>query len=105
MTCNELAELLPDLVDGTLVSPLLEEAETALQVCPECEKELRVVRQVKKLLATLQADKLFVEPSRDFVGKLLLKIRQHKVTFELMDLNGYPSEEIWLKLQRFLEEN
>ncbi len=87
MTCEELSQLLPDLLDGTLILPDFEEALVALTRCPECQKEFEAARQVRDLLLKLRAADTQFQPSPCFKAKLLVRIHQHDRGFNLSNLS------------------
>ncbi len=47
MNCEELAQLIPDMVDGTLSADVLAEARATLPQCPDCQREFEIASQVR----------------------------------------------------------
>ncbi|MBX5450686.1 anti-sigma factor family protein [Thermogemmatispora sp.] len=88
MNCEELSQLLPDLVEGTLPPALQAEAEAALPLCPECQRELELARQVRTLLSTLQAEYVGLHLPADFERRLLARIHAEQSSLELLDLSS-----------------
>ncbi len=90
MNCDELSQLLPDLVDGTLPADLLAEAEAALAQCPDCRRELEVARQIRTFLVALQAEnaQFRVPVPAGFEARLLSRIHRHHGALELLDLSS-----------------
>lgn len=88
MNCEELAELIPDLVDGTLPASLLAEAEAALPQCPDCQRELALARQVRVFLLELQAEHADLRLPAGFEAALLAQIRTQHSGLELLDLSS-----------------
>lgn len=88
MTCDELAELLPDLVDGTLSEEQRAEAEAALPNCPECQRELELARQVRAFLVQVQAEYAQVHIPAGFEARLLAQVRMNHSGLELLDLSS-----------------
>ncbi len=88
MTCEELAQLLPDLMDDTLTPEVKAEAEIALARCPACQKELEAARQIRNLLTKLQAGNVQMRPSAAFEARLFARIRQQKHGLALLDLSS-----------------
>ncbi len=78
MNCEELAQLIPDLVDGTLSPDVLAEAEAALPQCPECERELTMARQIRAFLLRMQAENVNLRVPVGFEARLLARLQaQH----------------------------
>lgn len=100
MNCDELAALLPDLVDGTLAADVRAEAEAALPQCPECQQELEIARQVHTLLFQLQAEQADLRIPAGFEARLLAKVRAQHSGKELLDLS---SKAFVLWLLEFIE--
>ena len=88
MNCEELAQLLPDLVDGTLSSSVLAEAEAALPQCPECERELAVARQVHAFFLRMQAENAGLRVPVGFEARLLARVQAQHSNLELLDLSS-----------------
>jgi len=88
MNCDELASLLPDLVDGTLSDEQRIEAEAALPLCPECQRELELARQVRAFLVRLQAGYANVRIPAGFETRLLAKVRAQHSGVDLLDLSS-----------------
>lgn len=88
MNCDELANLLPDLVDGTLSDEQRAEAEAALPQCPECQQELEIARQVRAFLVRLQAEYANVHIPEGFESRLLEKVRGQYTGREFLDLSS-----------------
>jgi len=88
MNCEELAELIPDLVDGTVPAPLLAEAEAALPQCPDCQRELDIARQIRTFLIELQAENPQLSVPPGFEARLLSRVRAHHSGLELLDLSA-----------------
>lgn len=88
MNCDELAALLPDLVDGTLSADVRAAAEAALPQCPECQQELEIARQVHILLFQLQAEQADLRIPAGFEARLLAKVRAQHSGKELLDLSS-----------------
>lgn len=100
MNCDELAALLPDLVDGTLAADVRAEAEATLPQCPECQQELELARQVHALLFQLQAEQADLRIPAGFEARLLAKVRAQHSGKELLDLS---SKAFALWLLEFIE--
>jgi Putative zinc-finger len=88
MTCEELAQLIPDLVDGTLSGAVLAEAEAALLECPDCRRELEIARQVRAMLIELQAQNVNLQVPAGFEARLLARLRTQNSGLELLDLSS-----------------
>ena len=88
MNCEELAQLIPDLVDGTLPAATLAEAEAALPECPECQQELDIARQIRTLLVALQAENVDLRVPAGFEARLLAQISKQDARLELLDLTS-----------------
>ena len=88
MTCDELASLLPDLVDGTLAEEQRAEAEAALPLCPECQHELELARQVRAFMVRLQAEYAAVQVPAGFEARLLAQVRAQHSGMEFLDLSS-----------------
>ena len=88
MNCEELAQLIPDLVDGTVPASLLAEAEAALPQCPDCQRELAIARQVRAFLLELQTEHADLRIPAGFEARLLAQIRAQHSGVELLDLSS-----------------
>jgi len=88
MNCEELAQLIPDLVDGTVPASLLAEAEAALPQCPDCQQELALARQVRAFLLELQAEHADLRIPAGFEARLLAQVRVQHSGLELLDLSS-----------------
>jgi len=88
MNCEELAQLLPDLVDGTLPAPMLAEAEAALSECPDCRRELEAARQIRTFLIALQAENANLRVPDGFEARLLAQVHGQRTGLELLDLSS-----------------
>ena len=88
MNCEELTQLLPDLVDGTLPEAILAEAEEALSQCPDCQRELEAARQIHTLFATLQAENVQLSVPPGFEVRLLARVHKQRGGLELLDLSS-----------------
>jgi|SRR5579872_514655 len=88
MNCDELAALLPDLVDGTLSAEIRAEAEASLPQCPQCQQDLESARQVRALLFQLQTEYADLRIPAGFEARLLAKVRAQNSGKELLDLSS-----------------
>lgn len=88
MNCEELTQLLPDLVDGTLPEDVRVEAEAALVQCPDCRRELEAARQIRLLLVALQAERAELRVPAGFEVRLLARIHDQRSGIELLDLSS-----------------
>lgn len=88
MNCDELASLLPDLVDGTLSDEQRAEAEAALPACAECQQELALARQVRAFLVQWQAEYADVRIPAGFEARLLAHVRAQQSNREFLDLSS-----------------
>ena len=88
MNCEELAQLIPDLVDGTVPASLLAEAEAALPQCPDCQQELALASQVRAFLLELQAEHADLRIPASFEARLLAQVRVQHSGLELLDLSS-----------------
>ena len=95
MTCEELAQLLPDLLEGGLAEPLLTEAQTALARCPDCQKELEAARQIRELLSQFQSRSGQFTVSAGFEARLLKRLSRQRHGLALVDLTS-KSFGLWL---------
>jgi len=87
MSQEEVTQLLPDLVDGTLSEDVRVEAETALQQYPELQRDLEIARQVRTVLATLQANYPEMRVPTGFEARLLERVRQRSAGLDVLDLS------------------
>jgi anti-sigma factor RsiW len=88
MNCDELAELLPDLVDGTLAPEVQAEAEAALPGCPDCQRDLAIAREVRSLLTALQSQQPELRLPADFEVRLLARVRNQQANVDIFDLSS-----------------
>jgi anti-sigma factor RsiW len=88
MNCEDLAQLLPELVDGALSPALQAEAEAALPACPDCQRELEMARQIRTLLLSLQAEYADIRIPEQFEARLLARVRTQHTGMELLDLSS-----------------
>ena len=88
MNCEELAQLIPDLVDGSLSPELRAEAEIALTQCPDCQRELEIARQIRQLLISLQAEYPELRVPAGFEARLMAQIRRQHSSLEFLDLSS-----------------
>src|SRR5690242_15910949 len=88
MNCEELTQLLPDLVDGTLPDALRAEAEDALSRCPDCQRELEAAHQIRTLFAALQAENVQLSVPAGFETRLLARVHKQHGALELLDLSS-----------------
>ncbi len=95
MNCDELVQLLPDLIDGFLSPELQAEAEAALPGCPDCQRELELVRQVRMFLVALQTEFADIRIPAGFESRLLARIRVQHSGLEFLDLSSIAFSE-WL---------
>ena len=86
MTCEELMELIPDLVDGSLEVTRMAEALAILPGCPQCQRELEIATQVHNFLMQFQAENAAIKLSPGFEARLLRRIRQQGSNLDLVDL-------------------
>jgi len=98
MNCEELAQLLPDLVDGSLSPAQQAEAEAALPGCPECLQELEIARQIRTLLITLQAEYADIRIPAGFEARLLARVRTQHAGIEFLDLSSKVFAEWFVEL-------
>lgn len=87
MNLEELTQLLPDLVDGTLPDDIRIEAEAALQRYPEAQRDLEIARQIRIVLATLQEDYPELLVPAGFEARLLARVRQSSAGLDVLDLS------------------
>lgn len=95
MNCEELAQLIPDLVDGSLSPELRAEAEVALTQCPDCQRELEIARQIRQLLVSLQAEHPELRVPAGFEARLMAQIKRQNSSLEFLDLSS-KAFGIWL---------
>ncbi len=88
MDCEEITQLLPDLVDGTLSEELRAQIEEALPRCPECQQQLEITRQIHAFLVSLQDENAQLRIPRGFETRLLARIQQQKNGLELLELSS-----------------
>ena len=88
MNCEELAQLIPDLVDGTLPDALLAEAQAALPQCPDCQRDLEIARQVHAFMVAFQAQHADLHVPAGFETRLLAHIHSQHSGLELLDLSS-----------------
>ncbi|HLJ34223.1 MAG TPA: hypothetical protein VKU38_11250 [Ktedonobacteraceae bacterium] len=88
MNCEELAQLIPDLVDGTLSPDVLAEAEATLPQCPECDRELTMARQIRAFLLRMQAENVNLRVPVGFEARLLARLQAQHSSMELLDLSS-----------------
>ena len=88
MNCEELAQLIPELVDGMVPSSLLAEAEAVLPQCPDCQRELALARQVRTFLLELQAEHADLRIPTGFEARVLAQVRVQHSGLELLDLSS-----------------
>ncbi|HET9919190.1 MAG TPA: zf-HC2 domain-containing protein [Ktedonobacteraceae bacterium] len=88
MTCEELSQLIPDLVDGTLSPEVRAEAEAALVECPDCQREFEIASQIRALLVALQAEHPELRVPAGFEARLMAQIKRQHSGLELLDLSS-----------------
>ncbi|MBA2283960.1 MAG: hypothetical protein H0W02_00605 [Ktedonobacteraceae bacterium] len=88
MNCEELSQLVPDLVDGTLSAELQAEAEAMLPQCPECLREVELARQIRAVLVALQSEHADLRIPAGFEARLLARVRAQHTGVELVDLSS-----------------
>ncbi|MBA2681439.1 MAG: hypothetical protein H0U76_23955 [Ktedonobacteraceae bacterium] len=88
MNCEELNQLLPDLVDDTLVGDVRIQAEAALLECPDCQRDLQIARQIRTLLITLQSQQPSLQVPPGFEARLLARVRTQQAGLEILDLSS-----------------
>lgn len=87
MNRDELNELLPELVDGNLADERRVEAEQALALYPDVQRDLEIARQIRTLLVALQAENPELRLPADFEMRLLARIRHEGSKFDVLDLS------------------
>lgn len=95
MNCEELAQLIPDMVDGSLPPATLAEAQAALAQCPDCQQELAFAQQIRAFLIDLQAQNATIRIPAGFEARLLARVRAQHSGLELLDLSSKAFAE-WL---------
>ncbi len=88
MKCNELMQLLPDLIDGSLSEELRVEAEAALLECPDCQQQFDFAHQVHFFLVELQSENAQFRVPPGFEAKLLARVRRQHGNLDLLDLSA-----------------
>ena len=88
MNCEELARLIPDIVEDQLPDALRAEVAAALPNCPECQREIELALQVRVVLATLRETYSQLQVPPGFEGRLLARLQQRQQGFELLDLSS-----------------
>lgn len=88
MNCEQLSQLLPDLIDGTLAEETRHEAEEALTRCPDCQRQYDLARQIHAFLLQLQAENEQFRVPPDFEQRLMARIKQQNASLELFDLSS-----------------
>lgn len=87
MNRDELNELLPDLVDGSVSDERRTEAEEALAQFPDVRRDLEIARQIRTLLVSLQSENPELRLPANFEMRLLARIRQENSKFDVLDLS------------------
>lgn len=95
MNCEELAQLIPDMVDGSLPPATLAEAQVALSQCPDCQRELAFAQQIRTFLIELQTENASIRIPDGFEARLLAQVRAQHSGLELLDLSSKAFAE-WL---------
>jgi hypothetical protein len=88
MNCEELAQLIPDMVDGTLSADVLAKAQATLPQCPDCQREFEIASQVRAFLIQLQAEHADLCVPTGFETRLIARIRAQSNGVELLDLSS-----------------
>ena len=88
MNCEELAQLIPDMVDGTLSADVLAEARATLPQCPDCQREFEIASQVRAFLIQLQAEQADLHVPAGFEARLIARVRAQSNGMELLDLSS-----------------
>ena len=88
MNCDELAQLLPDLIDGTLVEDQRAAAMAALADCPDCQRQFELAQQVHLFLVQRQRENEQFRVPPGFEARLLARIRQQQGNLDLLDLSS-----------------
>ena len=87
MNQDDLTLLLPDLVDGTVIDEVRTEAEAALQLYPEVQRDLEIARLIRTMLATLHGDYPELRLPAGFEAKLLARVRKQSAGLDVLDLS------------------
>ena len=87
MNRDELNELIPDLVDGSVSEEQRTEAEQALPQYPDVQRDLEIARQIRTLLVSLQAENPELRLPANFEARLLARIRHENSKFDVLDLS------------------
>lgn len=95
MNCDELTQLLPDLVDGTLPEATRREAEAAFADCPDCQRQFELALQIHTFLVQLQSENEQFRVPPGFEQRLLARIQHQRGNIELFDLSSRAFAE-WL---------
>ncbi len=95
MNCEELAQLIPDMIDGSLPPATLAEAQAALTQCPDCQQELAFAQQIRTFLIELQDENANIRIPAGFEARLLARVRAQHSGLELLDLSSKAFAE-WL---------
>jgi anti-sigma factor RsiW len=88
MNCEELAQLIPDMVDGTLTPQVLAEAQAALPGCPDCQREFEIASQVRAFLIQLQEEYVDLRVPAGFEARVIARVRAQNNGVELLDLSS-----------------
>jgi len=88
MNCEELTQLLPDLVDGTLSTEIRVQAEAALLECPDCQRDLEIARQIRGILITIQREQPTLRVPAGFEARLLARVRRQQGSLDIFDLSS-----------------
>lgn len=88
MNCEELAQLIPDMVDGTLSANVLAKAQATLPHCPDCQREFEIASQVRAFLIQLQAQQADLLVPAGFEARLIARVRAQSNGIELLDLSS-----------------
>lgn len=88
MNCEELAQLLPDMVDGTLAPHVLAEAQAALAHCPDCQREFEIASRVRAFLIQLQEEYVDLRVPAGFEARVIARVRAQSNGVELLDLSS-----------------
>ncbi len=87
MTCDELLELIPDMVDGTLSPEVRTEAAATLPGCPDCQRQLEIAQRVREVLAEIRLQSAVNLPA-GFEARLIARIQQQNAGIDLLDLSS-----------------
>ena len=88
MYCDELTQLLPDLIDGVLSEERRAEAMAALADCPDCQRQFELAQQVHLFLVQLQSENEQFRVPPGFEARLLTRIRRQHGNLDLLDLSS-----------------